>query len=63
MDPWAVRLAKRSVNAAVDAMGLANTITSHFDIHHLAHARNIAETKGKTSVMAALADMKAGNQQ
>jgi enoyl-CoA hydratase len=62
MDPWAVRLAKRSVNNAVDAMGFSNTIASNFDIHHLGHARAIAHTKGVTSVMAGLSEMKAGNQ-
>jgi enoyl-CoA hydratase len=59
MDPWAVRLAKRSVNAAVDAMGFSNSIATNFDIHHLGHARAIASTGGTTSVMADLEAMKA----
>jgi enoyl-CoA hydratase len=59
MDPWAVRLAKRAVNSAVDAMGFSHTIASNFDIHHLGHARAIAQTAGQTSVMADLAAMKA----
>jgi enoyl-CoA hydratase len=59
MDPWAVRLAKRAVNSAVDAMGFSQTIASNFDIHHLGHARAIAHTAGQTSVMADLAAMKA----
>ena len=58
MDPWAVRLAKRSVNAAVDAMGFSHSIQTNFDLHHLGHARAIAETAGRTSVMADLATMK-----
>jgi enoyl-CoA hydratase len=58
MDPWAVRLAKRSVNAAVDAMGFAQSIATNFDIHHLGHARAIAHTGGVTSVMADLERMK-----
>jgi enoyl-CoA hydratase len=63
MDPWAVRLAKRAVNGAVNAMGFSNAIAANFDIHHLGHARAIAHTKGVTSVMADLAAMKASNAQ
>ena len=37
MDPWAVRLAKRSVNAAMDTMGFSHSIQTNFDIHHLGH--------------------------
>jgi enoyl-CoA hydratase len=62
MDPWAVRLAKRAINGAVDAMGFSNSINANFDIHHLGHARAIAHTNGKTSVMADLAAMKAKGQ-
>jgi enoyl-CoA hydratase len=58
MDPWAVRLAKRAINGAVDSMGFSNSIAANFDIHHLGHARAIARTKGTTSVMADLAAMK-----
>jgi enoyl-CoA hydratase len=58
MDPWAVRLAKRAVNGAVDAMGFSNSIAANFDIHHLGHARAIAHNKGVTSIMADLAAMK-----
>jgi enoyl-CoA hydratase len=58
MDPWAVRLAKRAVNGAVDAMGFSNAIAANFDIHHLGHARAIAHNKGVTSIMADLAAMK-----
>ncbi|MCU1430767.1 MAG: enoyl-CoA hydratase [Actinomycetia bacterium] len=61
MDPWGVRLAKRAINGAVDAMGFSNSIAANFDIHHLGHARAIAHTGGVTSVMADLAAMKAGN--
>ncbi|MDQ1521644.1 MAG: enoyl-CoA hydratase, partial [Actinomycetota bacterium] len=61
MDPWAVRLAKRAINGAVDSMGFSNSISANFDIHHLGHARAIAHTGGVTSVMADLAAMKAGN--
>jgi enoyl-CoA hydratase len=63
MDPWAVRLAKRAVNGAVNAMGFSNSIAANFDIHHLGHARAIAHTKGATSIMADLAAMKAANAQ
>ncbi len=62
MDPWAVRLAKRAINGAVDAMGFSNSIGANFDIHHLGHARAIAHTNGQTSVMADLAAMKARGQ-
>jgi enoyl-CoA hydratase len=58
MDPWAVRLAKRAINGAVDSMGFTNSVAANFDIHHLGHARAIAHTKGTTSVMADLAAMK-----
>jgi enoyl-CoA hydratase len=58
MDPWAVRLSKRAVNRAVDAAGFSNSIAANFDIHHLGHARAIAQTNGRTSVMADLAAMK-----
>jgi enoyl-CoA hydratase len=60
MDPWAVRMAKRSVNAAMDAMGFSHSVQTNFDIHHLGHARAIAQTGGQTSVMADLAAMKRG---
>jgi enoyl-CoA hydratase len=59
MDPWAVRLAKRSVNRAMDTMGFSNSVASNFDIHHLGHARAIAETRGVTTVLADLSTMKA----
>jgi enoyl-CoA hydratase len=62
MDPWAVRLAKRAVNGALDTMGFSNSISNNFDIHHLGHARAIAWTKGQTSVMTDLASMKAAKQ-
>jgi enoyl-CoA hydratase len=62
MDPWAVRLAKRAINSAVDAMGFSQTISNNFDIHHLGHARAIARTNGATSVMADLAAMKGRSQ-
>lgn len=35
MDPWVIRLAKRAVNSAVDAMGFSHTIATNFGIHHL----------------------------
>jgi enoyl-CoA hydratase len=60
MDPWAVRLAKRAVNNAVDTMGFSNSINANFDVHQLGHARAIAHTDGRTSIMADLAAMKAG---
>jgi enoyl-CoA hydratase len=63
MDPWAIRLAKRAINNAVDAMGFSNSIATNFDIHHLGHARAIAETNGKTSVLANLELMKARGKQ
>ena len=59
MDPWAVRLAKRSVNQAMDTMGFSNSIATNFDVHHLGHARAIAKTRGVTSVLADLSAMKA----
>ena len=59
MDPWAVRLAKRSINNALDMMGFSSSIAANFDVHHLGHARAIAATGGKTSVMADLAAMRA----
>jgi enoyl-CoA hydratase len=59
MDPWAVRLAKRSVNHAMDTMGFSNSIATNFDIHHLGHARAIAKTRGVTTVLADLSAMKA----
>jgi enoyl-CoA hydratase len=58
MDPWAVRLAKRSVNRAMDTMGFSNSIATNFDVHHLGHARAIAKTRGTTSVLADLSTMK-----
>jgi enoyl-CoA hydratase len=59
MDPWAVRLAKRSVNRAMDTMGFSNSVAGNFDIHHLGHARAIAKTRGVTTVLADLSTMKA----
>jgi enoyl-CoA hydratase len=59
MDPWAMRLAKRAVNGAMDTMGFSNSVSNNFDVHHLGHARAIAYTNGTTSVMAGLATMKA----
>jgi enoyl-CoA hydratase len=63
MDPWAVRLAKRSVNRAMDTMGFSNSVASNFDIHHLGHARAIAKTRGVTTVLADLSTMKASGTQ
>jgi enoyl-CoA hydratase len=51
MDPWGVRLAKRAINGASDAMGFSNSINANFDIHQLGHARAIAYTHGETAVM------------
>jgi enoyl-CoA hydratase len=59
MDPWAIRLAKRMVNGTLDSMGFASSINANFDIHHLGHARAIAATAGRTSVMTNLEGMKA----
>jgi enoyl-CoA hydratase len=57
-DPWALRLAKRSVNHTMDTMGFTTAIESCFDMHHLGHIRALAATNGKTVVMANLAQMK-----
>jgi enoyl-CoA hydratase len=57
-DPWALRLAKRSVNHTMDTMGFTTAIESCFDMHHLGHIRALAATDGKTVVMANLAQMK-----
>ncbi len=57
-DPWALRLAKRSVNQTMDTMGFSAAIESCFDMHHLGHLRALAATDGKTVVMANLAQMK-----
>ena len=47
-DPWALRLAKRSVNHTMDTMGFSTAIESCFDMHHLGHVRALAATEGKT---------------
>ena len=41
-------------------MGFSNSINTSFDVHHLGHARAIAHTAGRTSIMADLATMKSG---
>jgi enoyl-CoA hydratase len=57
-DPWALRMAKRAVNHTLDTMGFSAAIASCFDMHHLGHARALAETGGQTVVLADLARMK-----
>jgi enoyl-CoA hydratase len=57
-DPWALRMAKRAVNHTLDTMGFSASIASCFDMHHLGHARALAETGGQTVVLADLARMK-----
>jgi enoyl-CoA hydratase len=41
-DPFALKLAKRSVNQALDAQGQAQAIDHAFALHHLAHTRHRA---------------------
>ena len=42
-DPLALKLAKRSVNAALDAQGQAQAIDHAFALHHFGHTRHRAE--------------------
>jgi enoyl-CoA hydratase len=40
--PFAVKLAKRSLNRALDLQGFRETLNAHFDTHQLAHASSSA---------------------
>jgi enoyl-CoA hydratase len=60
-DPWALRLAKRAVNQTLDTMGFSASVAACFDMHHLGHARALAQTGGRTVVMADLERMKAAS--
>lgn len=56
-DSFALRLAKRAVNHAVDAQGFTTAIEAAFDMHHLGHTRASVVTGGMPS-LAGLASMK-----
>jgi enoyl-CoA hydratase len=55
---WALQLAKRSVNRAMDEMGFANAIESCFDIHHLGHGHATTVNQGRATVLVDLETMK-----
>jgi enoyl-CoA hydratase len=60
MPPHAMRMAKRSVNAALDAMGQHNALAHGYDTHALGHA-NAWVSQGKP-VTAGLTEMTQSNQ-
>ena len=55
---WALQLAKRSVNRAMDEMGFSNAIESCFDIHHLGHGHATTVNEGRATVLVDLEAMK-----
>lgn len=57
VDPFALRMAKRAVNHAMDVQGYTTAIDAIFDMHHLGHARARVMTGGIPS-LAGLATMK-----
>lgn len=59
MPPHAMMMAKRTVNAALDAMGQHQALAHGYDLHALGHA-NAWATCGKVTT-AGLAEMTAGN--
>jgi enoyl-CoA hydratase len=61
MHPHAMRMAKRSINATLDAMGQHSALAHGFDLHSLGHA-NAWATWGKVTT-AGLDEMTAGNRE
>jgi enoyl-CoA hydratase len=56
-DPFALRMAKRAVNHALDIQGYSTAIESAFDMHHFGHTRAAVVTGGVPS-LAGLSAMK-----
>jgi enoyl-CoA hydratase len=56
-DGWALRMAKRAVNRALDAQGFSDAIEAGFDMHHLGHTRALVVT-GDTPALTGLSGMK-----
>lgn len=59
MHPHALRMAKRSINATLDAMGQHSALAHAFDLHSLGHA-NAWATWGRVTT-SGLEEMAAGN--
>jgi enoyl-CoA hydratase len=57
VDAFALRMAKRAVNHAMDVQGYTTAIDAAFDMHHLGHARARYITGG-TPALAGLSSMK-----
>jgi enoyl-CoA hydratase len=60
-DPFALRMAKRAVNRALDAQGFTTALEAAFDMHHLGHNRAVVLT-GKPALagLSAMKDRTAG---
>lgn len=56
-DAFALRMAKRAVNHAMDVQGFTTAIDAVFDMHHLGHAR-ARQMTGGTPALAGLSAMK-----
>jgi len=59
MDPFALRMAKQSVNRSLDEMGQWNAMQAVFDMHHLAHAQSRLLNQGNSIAGQNVASMKA----
>ena len=61
MDPFALRMAKQSVNRTLDEMGQWNAMQAVFDMHHLAHAQSRIVNEGNSIAGQTIDSMKAAS--
>lgn len=61
MEPFALRMAKQSVNRTLDEMGQWNAMQAVFDMHHLAHAQSRILNQGNAIQGQSIKSMKAAS--
>jgi enoyl-CoA hydratase len=61
MDPFALRMAKQSVNRTLDEAGQWNAMQAIFDMHHLAHAQSRIQSGGNAIAGQTIGSMKAAS--
>lgn len=59
--PFALKLAKRSLNRVLDLQGFREALSAHFDTHQLAHASSAARTLLEAGADSRIAAGKAGD--
>jgi enoyl-CoA hydratase len=61
MNPFGIALAKRAVNATMDAAGQREAMEHVFDIHWLGHSNALVATSNESAIMTDLAGMRDAN--